>query len=85
MSAQRILQGIRHTNLQIIDNQLNNTGTSRKSGSTHGLYVQAQDFVIEGNRISGGRDGNGISVQSSGAVACNEISGTSASEKGGIR
>ena len=70
--------GYLHTNLKIIDNTIHNSGLeSDYDGLTHHIYVQAPDALIEGNTMSGTRDGNGISIRSSGQVRNNTISGHS--------
>ena len=83
--GQRVTDGVNHSDLNIIDNTINQTGLMSSDGSTHALYIQAQDFEIIGNTITGTRDGNAISVRSSGEVSCNTISGTSKADKPGIR
>jgi hypothetical protein len=83
--AQRSSSGIDHSALKVVNNKITNSGTRSSSGLTHGIYVQAQDFLIEGNLVSGQRDGNGISVRSSGTVRCNRVEGTSVVNKPGIR
>lgn len=54
------------------------------SGLDHGIYVQAQDFVIR-NVVVGRVTGNGISVRSSGLVETSRINGPVGSGKAGIR
>ncbi len=49
------------------------------SGKLHGIYVQAQDFLIEDNTVINATDGNGISVRSSGVVRNNTVNGTAKS------
>lgn len=83
--GQRIADGVDHQRLRIIGNRLRDTGRDDDDGLTHGLYIQSQDFEISGNTILGPRDGNGISVRSSGVVRCNVVSGASKSRKPGIR
>lgn len=83
--GQRITDGVDHTNLRIIGNTIDDTGVLVSGGLAHALYIQAQDAEITHNTITGSRDGNGISVRSSGEVACNDVSGTSQSGKPGIR
>ena len=83
--GQRSAQAIDHTNLKIIGNTIDDTGREEGSGLAHGMYIQAQDFEITHNTITGSRDGNGISVRSSGLISCNTIAGKSASNKPGIR
>ena len=72
-------------NLRILNNRIENTGLRHDNGHTHPIYVQSRDFLIEGNVISGSRDGNGISVRSSGIVRCNRVSGVSSAGKPAIR
>ena len=70
--------GHQHTNVTISNNTIHNSGLgSPYSGLTHHIYVQAPDALIEGNVLSGTRDGNGISIRSSGIVRNNRISGHS--------
>ncbi|MES2749627.1 MAG: right-handed parallel beta-helix repeat-containing protein [Patescibacteria group bacterium] len=83
--AERIASGVDHVNLRIIGNTLSNTGRASSDGSTHALYIQAHDSLITHNTINGSRNGNGISVRSSGEVSCNTVSGTSSNGKPGIR
>lgn len=84
-AAQRSAIGIDHQNLRILNNVIHNTGYTSTDGSDHSLYIQSQDFRIEGNVISGMRDGNGISVRSSGVIRCNTVSGASSDSKPAIR
>lgn len=84
-SPQRSADGIDHKNLKILNNVIENTGLEDTEGSAHPIYVQSQDFLIEGNVIAGSRGGNGISVRSSGVVRCNKVSGTSYDGKPAIR
>lgn len=84
-AGQRTKKGIDQENLRILNNRIENTGLGSRVGRAHGIYVQARDFRIEGNSISGRRDGNGISVRSSGMVRCNRVSGVSTAGKPGIR
>lgn len=72
-------------NLRIINNIIYNTGLAAHEGKYHAIYCQASDFLIEGNTIYGERDGNGISVRSSGKVIGNTVSGWSKSNKPAIR
>ncbi len=51
----------------------------------HPIYRQSSDFFIAGNTISGLREGNGISIRSSGVVRCNNVSGASITERPAIR
>lgn len=83
--GQRINDGVDHSNLRIIGNTISDTGVFSSGGLTHSLYIQSQDALITHNNISGSRDGNGISVRSSGDVVCNNVSGTSQDGKPGIR
>jgi hypothetical protein len=83
--GQRAANGVDHENLRIIANTITNTGLGSSDGSTHGLYIQAQDYEIAHNTVSGERDGNGISVRSSGEVVCNMVTGNSKTDKPGIR
>lgn len=71
--------------LKIIGNIIYNTGMSSSRGSYHAIYCQASDFLIKKNRIFGERDGNGISVRSSGKICENVVSGWSKSNKPAIR
>lgn len=75
-SPQRILDGVDSKNLLIANNQISETGMAGLDGKYHGIYSQAQGAVITGNRIFGLRDGNGISVRSSGVVSCNRVATT---------
>lgn len=84
-AAKRIGDGVDHTNLVIMDNIVENSGRKGKKGLTHGIYSQVSDVTIFRNQVIGKRDGNGISIRSSGVVACNTVSGKSRSKKPGIR
>lgn len=84
-AAKRLNDDVDHTRLVIADNIVNDSGARGKRGLTHGIYTQASDVTIFGNTVSGERDGNGISIRSSGLVACNSISGISDDNKPGIR
>ncbi len=74
--GQRHAQGIDHRQLVLRDNEIAHTGLLGSGGLTHGIYVQSSDFLIEGNRVLDARDGNGISVRSSGVVRGNVVRGT---------
>ena len=84
-AAQRTADGGDQKNIRILNNRIENTGLTPDNGHTHPIYVQSRDFLIEGNVISGIRDGNGISVRSSGIIRCNRVSGVSSAGKPGIR
>lgn len=83
--AKRFAAGVDHKNLIIIDNDVSDTGNLGKEGLAHGIYAQSSEVTIFGNSVEGERDGNGISIRSSGLVACNNISGLSRDGKPGIR
>jgi len=73
-AGQRVSNGIDHKRLKILNNRVERTGLiSANSGLYHGMYIQAQDFLIEGNTIMDSRDGNGISVRSSGVIRNNIV------------
>lgn len=76
IAGQRHARGIDHRQLVLRDNEVANTGLLGSRGLTHGIYVQSSDFLIEGNRVINARDGNGISVRSSGVVRDNVVRGT---------
>lgn len=84
-AAKRVKDNVDHTGLVIAGNMVIESGTRGQKGRDHGIYSQVSDAVIFGNEISGTRDGNGISIRSSGIVACNKISGRSKADKPGIR
>ena len=67
-APQRSAEGIDHPGLRVTNNILENI-------DEHPIYVQSQDFLIEGNIIQGWRRTNGISVRSSGIVRCNSVEG----------
>jgi len=75
-AGQRHENGVDHTNLKIIGNRVDNTGTSGSEGLLHGMYIQGSDFLIEGNQITNSTDGNAISVRTSGTIRDNVIDGT---------
>jgi hypothetical protein len=65
---------VNHTNLIIRNNIIRNVSHNMNwRGHYHGMYIQAQDFLIEGNTIYDVQDGNGISVRSSGIVRGNTV------------
>lgn len=72
-------------NLVIEGNTIYNTGLGSSSGLHHAIYCQAADFKIVNNKIFGIRDGNGISVRSTGKISRNIISGESKANKPAIR
>jgi hypothetical protein len=74
-----------HTNFKILRCDISDTGEDFSAGSKHGLYVQCGDFLIRENKIHGNRDGNGISVRSSGVIRFNDVSGVSKDGKPCIR
>jgi hypothetical protein len=76
---------LNQNNLEIIGNKIFNTGLGSSSGLHHSIYCQAGDFIIKDNLIFGTRDGNGISVRSSGVISENIVSGKSKSDKPAIR
>ncbi|WP_165820353.1 right-handed parallel beta-helix repeat-containing protein [Microvirga sp. KLBC 81] len=84
-AAQRYEAGVDHQGLKILDNYIENSGARSSKGLTHGIYVQTEDSLVEGNTIAGTRDGNGISIRSSGEVRCNRILGISSAGKPAIR
>jgi len=78
--GQRYWRRLDQENYQVIGNHVENTGLSAgSSGKLHGIYVQAQDFVIRDNTVINATDGNGISVRSSGLVRNNTVNGTAKS------
>jgi len=83
--GQRAADGVDHQNLVIKNNLISNTGLEESGGKSHAIYVQAQDVQVLNNSIQGIRDGNGISIRSSGVVKCNKITGISKTTKPGIR
>ena len=84
-ASQRSADGVHQKNMRILNNRIENTGLGFTDGHAHPIYVQSQDFLIEGNVISESRDGNGISVRSSGIVRCNRVSGISSADKPALR
>ncbi len=84
-SGKVVADGVDHTGLRVINNRVERTGIGSSSGQDHPIYLQSSEFLIEGNTVTGPRDGNGISVRSSGVVRCNDVSGSSRSGKPGIR
>lgn len=71
--------------LIINNNTIYNTGLGSSNGLHHAIYCQAADFIISNNKIYGIRNGNGLSVRSSGKISGNVISGYSKSNKPAIR
>ncbi len=84
-SAQRSADGVDHRGTEILNNTVHNTGSKGSSGKYHGIYVQGQDTTLIKNTVSGQRDGNGISIRSSGVVRCNTVEGVSTVSKPAIR
>lgn len=72
-ASQRSKNGFDVKKLKIINNFINNTGLAHKRKLSHGIYIQTQDYLIEGNTIMNSRDGDGISVRSSGIVRGNVV------------
>ena len=83
--GQRVGSDIDHKGLIIEGNIITNTGMTQSNGLHHSVYVQTQDVIVRHNIIAGIRDGNGISVRSSGEVSCNTVTGNSKADKAGIR
>jgi len=79
--GQRYEEGLDQTNYRVLSNRIENVGLEPglKSGLLHGIYVQAQDFLIEANTVLNAADGNGISVRSSGVVRGNTCDGAAKS------
>ena len=75
-AGQRHKKNIDHKNLRIVGNTVRNACLRGSKGLHHALYIQTQDFYIADNIIDTCKDGNGISVRSSGVVENNEISNT---------
>lgn len=84
-AAKRSENAIDHTRALLLGNTITDSGLSGASGRGHGIYSQVSDVRIIGNTISGTRGGNGISIRSSGLVACNLVEGVSRKGKPGIR
>lgn len=78
-AGQRHARGVDHPGLVVRDNRIERTGLAHRGGRNHGIYVQASDFLIEGNYVSESLDGNGISVRSSGIVRGNVVRGSAKS------
>ena len=71
--AQRSAQGVDHEALRILGNTIRDTGLCCNQGDYHGIYVQSQDFVIDGNLVLHAHDGDGISARSSGVIRNNVV------------
>lgn len=72
-----------HNNLIIYNNYIHDIAQQPTySGLYHGMYIKSSGFRIENNRIINVKDGNGISIRSSGLVRNNTVDGTG---KSGIR
>lgn len=69
LAKQNSVEGLEHGRLEIKNNTLYNNGSNELD---HGLYVLAQDSIIQNNEIHGSA-GNGISIRSSGVVSGNKI------------
>jgi hypothetical protein len=79
--GQRYKEGVDQKNYRVVNNRIENVGLEPEArpGLLHGIYIQAQDFLIEGNTVLNSRDGNGISVRSSGVVRGNTCDGAAKS------
>ncbi|HYD32113.1 MAG TPA: carbohydrate-binding domain-containing protein [Azospirillaceae bacterium] len=64
---------VNHTGLKVLDNVVTKASLSSTTNLYHGIMVQATDSLIEGNKVYGTNDGNGISVRSSGILRGNEV------------
>ena len=74
IAAQDKANGVDHPGLQILNNTIDSTGLNGgTSNMMHGMYIQATDFLIDGNHIINSTDANGISVRSSGVISNNLI------------
>ena len=69
-------EGVNHSFLRILNNYIDGTGNKNNyyaaNGKYHGIYMQAQDFLIEENIVLNSR-GHGISVRSSGEISGNVV------------
>ena len=79
--GQRYKEGVDQKNYRVLNNRIETVGLEpdARPGLLHGIYVQSQDFLIEGNTVLNARDGNGISVRSSGVVRGNTCDGAAKS------
>lgn len=84
-AAKRSAKSIDHTGALLLGNTIKDSGLDGEHGLEHGIYSQVSDVRITGNVITGTREGNGISIRSSGHVTCNFVEGVSRSGKPGIR
>ena len=84
-AAKRSETSVDHTAAVIMGNRIIDSALAETRGRQHGIYSQVSDVRIIGNLVSGIRGGNGISVRSSGLVACNLVEGVSKNGKPGIR
>ncbi|WP_299249591.1 T9SS type A sorting domain-containing protein [uncultured Aquimarina sp.] len=72
--------------LKILNNRIYNIGLSpdeQGNSPKHGMYIKAQDFLIEGNVVVNSHDGVGISVRSTGIVRGNFVKNTKLGGIGG--
>ena len=63
-------------NLRIINNLIHDVGktpTPVKGSPTHGMYLKAQDVLVEGNTVYNVFDGAGISIRSTATVLNNRV------------
>jgi hypothetical protein len=67
-AAKRHATSVDHTNVFIYNTTVTISGVTGTSGSQHGIYMQATDFVIENCSVLTSVDGNGISVRTAGIV-----------------
>ncbi|MEO0813553.1 MAG: right-handed parallel beta-helix repeat-containing protein, partial [Myxococcota bacterium] len=70
---QRHADGVVHRNVKIWNNRVVRSGITNNGKKRHGIYNQCQDAEVIGNYVEGNRNGNGITMRSSGVVRGNIV------------
>ncbi|MEM6531082.1 MAG: discoidin domain-containing protein [Myxococcota bacterium] len=70
---QRFANGVVHRNVKIWNNTVIRSAKSNNGKKRHGIYNQCQDAEVIGNYVEDNRNGNGITMRSSGVVRGNRV------------
>ncbi|MEO1171007.1 MAG: discoidin domain-containing protein [Myxococcota bacterium] len=70
---QRHANGVVHRNVKIWNNRVVRSAVSNNGKKRHGIYNQCQDAEVIGNYVEDNRNGNGITMRSSGIVRGNRV------------
>jgi hypothetical protein len=65
-----------NTGLKVLNNLIHDTGLSpdmTNNSPKHGMYIKAQDCLVEGNIVYDCYDGQGLSIRSTGVVRGNTV------------